>query len=66
MSNDNAPTPIEAGLRDRCTDGSIACAQALALAKELGVTPAAVGGAADDLGIKIRDCQLGCFGRGKK
>jgi len=66
MTDDEIRTRIETGLRDKSADGIITCAQALGLAKKLGVAPAAVGAAADDLRIKIRDCQLGCFGRVKK
>jgi hypothetical protein len=44
-------------------DGSIACAQALALGERLGYRPQAVGEACDRLGLKIVACQLGCFGR---
>jgi len=53
-------------LRRRARDGRVACAAALAIASELGVPPLAVGRAADELGLKIADCQLGCFGAGKR
>lgn len=66
MTDDEIRARIETGLHERSEDGNVTCAQALALAKEVEVPPAAVGAAADDLGLKIRDCQLGCFGRGKK
>ena len=52
-------------LRHRAPDGRLACAAALKLADELGVPRRDVGEAADALGIKIVDCQLGCFGREK-
>jgi hypothetical protein len=42
-------------------DGSINCAQALAIARKLKVVPARVGEKIDELGIKIHNCQLGCF-----
>lgn len=42
---------------------SISCAEALALAKRLKVKPMEIGKVANELGIKITDCQLGCFGR---
>lgn len=45
-------------------DRRLACADALAIAARLGVEPRAVGQAANALGIKIVDCQLGCFGSG--
>jgi hypothetical protein len=37
------------------------CASALALADKLKVKPVAIGQAANELGIKISGCQLGCF-----
>lgn len=66
MTDDQTRARIEAALREKNVTAQIACAQALALAKELGVAPIAVGDVANGLGIKIRHCQLGCFGRGKK
>jgi hypothetical protein len=42
-------------------DGGINCAQALAIAQKLKVAPARVGNKIDELGIKIHNCQLGCF-----
>ena len=50
----------------RARDGRLPCAVALELAAELGVAPLAVGQAANRLGVKITDCQLGCFGRAKR
>ncbi len=43
-------------------DGTVSCPQALALAEQLGVSGRIVGLAANDKGIKISRCQLGCFG----
>ena len=42
-------------------DGDINCAQALAIARKLGIPPKEVGAVIDELGIKIHNCQLGCF-----
>jgi len=42
-------------------EGRITCAAARKIAEELGVGYKEVGAAADELKIKIRDCQLGCF-----
>ena len=42
-------------------NGRIKCAEALAIAKKLKVPTKKVGKAIDDLGIKIINCQLGCF-----
>ncbi len=42
-------------------DGKIDCAQAFLIARKLSITPKEVGVAIDELGIKIHNCQLGCF-----
>jgi len=42
-------------------DGDINCAQALAIAKKLKISPKEVGEKIDELGIKTHNCQLGCF-----
>ena len=39
----------------------LACAKALALAAELGISPKLVGAVCDDHDIRIAGCQLGCF-----
>ncbi len=43
-------------------NGELACKRALALARELAVDPLVIGRYADDLGLKLVDCQLGLFG----
>jgi len=43
-------------------DKKLPCAKALALAKRLKVKPIEIGKVANELGIKITNCQLGCFG----
>jgi hypothetical protein len=50
-------------LRRRAPDKRLPCAAALDLARRLGIPARQVGDAANELGIKIADCQLGCFGR---
>jgi hypothetical protein len=50
-------------MRRRAQDGQLPCAAAFAVAKELSVPVAHVGQAANELSIKIVDCQLGCFGK---
>jgi len=50
-------------LKRRAPERRLPCAEALAIAHDLGVPPLAVGEAANELGIKLTDCQLGCFGR---
>ena len=43
-------------------DKRLSCVKALALAKRLKVKPIEIGRTANELGIKITNCQLGCFG----
>ena len=50
----------------RCPDKRLSCESAFEIAQRLGVEPIAVGRAANHLGIKIVDCQLGCFGCGSR
>jgi len=52
---------IDEALAEVSKDGRVACRQALALAKRLGVEPRAIGRAANRLRVKISACQLGCF-----
>ena len=42
-------------------DGRLSCAVARRLAEQFGLPYKDIGAAADELGIKIKDCQLGCF-----
>ena len=42
-------------------DGKITCAVARKIAEDLGTPYKEVGQAANELGIRIKDCQLGCF-----
>lgn len=48
-------------LKERSNDGKITCAEARKIAEELSVAYIEVGKAANELGIKIRKCELGCF-----
>ena len=52
---------IEYEILRTAKDGNINCSQALAIAKKHNVTPKEVGAVIDQLGIKIHNCQLGCF-----
>ena len=45
----------------KTVDGKLACAVARKLAEDLGLSYEEVGAAADELGIRIKNCQLGCF-----
>jgi hypothetical protein len=42
-------------------DGRLTCNQARSIAERLGVGYRVVGIACDELGVKIRECELGCF-----
>ena len=42
-------------------EGRLTCAKAHELAEKLQVSLLAIGQAADELGIKIKNCRLGCF-----
>lgn len=60
---------IAPGDKGRCSDlttiyagGSIACATAFELAAKLGISQAKMGKLLDHLDVKVRHCQLGCFG----
>lgn len=42
-------------------DGRLSCTMARMLARDLEVTPRAIGEACNQLKIKIKECELGCF-----
>lgn len=52
---------VKEELLKRAADGRIGCCEARSIAEKIGVTYAEVGRAADELKIKITDCELGCF-----
>lgn len=55
-----APEVLEA-LKKTAKEGRISCTAARKLAEELKVPFRVVGEAADELKIKIKACELGCF-----
>ncbi len=57
---------IESILTKLAKEHKLTCGQARQAAAALGVEPLIVGKAANRLGIKITDCQLGCFGQDKE
>ena len=57
---------LSQAIRAALVGGQLPCAEAFRIAHELGVAPAEVGRAADELGIRISRCQLGLFGYGPK
>jgi len=57
-----APGGLEAAILDgRDASGKLSCLVAWRIADELGISRLRVGRAADRLGVRIRDCQLGAF-----
>jgi hypothetical protein len=54
------PELIEA-VKAKAVDGRVTCPVLRKLADDLGVTVRAVGDAANEAGVKIKNCELGCF-----
>ena len=52
---------IKQAVTDKAPEGKIDCPVARKLAEDLGVPYKAVGEAANELGVKIHNCDLGCF-----
>jgi hypothetical protein len=59
--NKNIADALERECKDTGSGRKITCKTALRIADELGVDPSLVGETANQLGIKIIACQLGCF-----
>jgi hypothetical protein len=57
---------IAKAIREKASGGELACAMAEKIAKDLRVDIPEVGVTADLLEMKIKKCQLGLFGWGKK
>ena len=53
-------------MREQAREGELSCAGAFRIAKELSVTPQAVGQTADAIGVRFIRCQLGLFGYGEQ
>ena len=53
---------LESDIRNHVIDGKLPCAQAHRIAAAHGLSPLAVGAAADRLDLRISQCQLGLFG----
>ena len=52
---------LESNVKSSLKDGYIPCPVAWKIAKDAGVPKIAVGAITDRLGIRVTDCQLGCF-----
>ena len=53
-------------VREQAQDGALRCAAAFRIAEDLGLSPLAVGRAADALNVRLMRCQLGLFGHGER
>ena len=53
---------IRDAVEEQAQDGKLSCNAAFGVAEELTVNPQLVGAAADELGVRLRRCQLGLFG----
>ncbi len=61
MHEEEGLDPLKEALRKEAPSGKIPCARARALAERYGVDYRRVGQLADEMKIKITDCELGCF-----
>ena len=52
---------LEKAVTAALSDGYLSCPSALSIARKLKVPAAQVGTVADNLGLRIVNCQLGCF-----
>ena len=52
---------LEEEIKASLVDGRLPCAIAFKIARKLKVAPKQVGDMANKLGIKVANCQLGCF-----
>lgn len=57
----NISDNVMKAVQEAATDGRLTCAQAHELSQKLEVNLLVIGQAADELKIKIKACQLGCF-----
>ena len=48
-------------IRNAAKDNQMSCERAQELAKKLKVPPKEIGALANELGIKLTGCRLGCF-----
>lgn len=56
---------LETAVQAAARDGLVACPAGWKVAKEAGISRLAVGVMIDRLGLRVTDCQLGCFKVGK-
>ena len=61
MTPSTTPRLVEMLKAEAGDDKSIACTDAFRIARDLNVPIADVGRPCNELGIKVMQCQLGCF-----
>lgn len=66
MKSIETPEAIKNKLMKVAKNGKLTCAEAHQLAEAEGVTLVSIGKVAAAAGVKICDCQLGCFGKYKE
>ena len=57
---------IAGAIHEQAREGTLSCAAAFRIAKDLGVMPLAVGQTVDALGVRLVRCQLGLYGYGEQ
>jgi hypothetical protein len=55
------PTSVEEEIQAALVDGALPCVHAWQIADARGLPRIALAAAAETLGVRISDCQLGCF-----
>lgn len=58
---DKIPEKVLEAVKAAAPEGRLSCADAHALAEKLEVELLLIGRAADELNLRIKKCQLGCF-----
>ncbi|MFC1926075.1 hypothetical protein ACFLW2_05210 [Chloroflexota bacterium] len=58
---DDMTEKLEGELKASLVNGKLPCAVAFKIAEKLQVTSGQVGDTANQIGVKISNCQLGCF-----
>jgi len=61
MQPDEVKEKVIEEIKKKATGGKLPCSTARMIADKLGVSYKDVGEAADNLHVKITNCQLGCF-----
>ena len=61
MEENKKNMSISETLKIKAIEGKIPCSLARKIAEEFGVSYKEVGDAANELNIKIKNCELGCF-----